>query len=71
MITYRIVVLRANPVFLLFFGFGSIILDTAGSLYQAGPAAAMEGGWPAMGAPMIEAHFMAGIFGILFWRASF
>jgi len=70
MVTYRSFVLRANGIFLMLFGFGSILVDVAGSLFSIGPAGALEGGWPAMGAPMIEAHFMAGLFGIAFWRAA-
>jgi hypothetical protein len=67
---YRTTVLRLNGAFLMLFGFGSIFIDVPGALFQIGPGAAMEGGWPAMGAPMIEAHFMAGLFGIAFWRAA-
>jgi hypothetical protein len=69
-LTYRTTVLRLNAAFLVLFGFGSIVLDVAGALFKVGPAGAMEGGWPAMGAPMIEAHFMAGLFGLFFWHAA-
>jgi hypothetical protein len=63
--------LRANAVFLMAFGtLGLVIFDIPGIWFSVGPATSVLGGARQAGIGFVEAHGMAFIIGVLFWRSS-
>jgi hypothetical protein len=67
----RRIILRANAAFLGVFGAVSFfILDVRGIWFSAGPQSAVLRGEPASGIGFLEAHGLAVIIAVWFWRAS-
>jgi hypothetical protein len=67
----RQLVLKANSAFLGLFGAVSFFaLDVRGIWFASGPQVAVLRGEPAAGVGFLEAHGLAVILAIWFWRAS-
>jgi hypothetical protein len=67
----RQLVLKANAAFLGLFGAVSFfVLDVRAIWFSAGPQVAVLRGEPAAGIGFLEAHGLAVILAIWFWRAS-
>jgi len=69
--TFRQRLLKANAAFLGLFGTVSFfMLDVRGIWFASGPQVAVLRGEPASGVGFLEAHGLAVILAIWFWRAS-
>jgi hypothetical protein len=66
----RLLILRADALFLIIASIGGAMTDVAGSLFGSGPEVAILSAAPAAGIGFLEAHGLALILGILFWRAT-
>src|SRR5262245_53693763 len=67
----RQLILRGNAAFLGLFGAVSFfMLDVRGIWFASGPQAAILRGEPASGVGFLEAHGLAVIIAVWFWRAS-
>jgi hypothetical protein len=70
-VTQRRTVLRANALFLGIAAVAALLLmDLPGILYGRGPAGQVLGSAPYAGVGMVEAHCLALILALLFWRAA-
>jgi len=69
-ISTRILILRANAIFLLFASTAAFLADFAGSFFAAGPVAALFSHAPYLAIGSAEAHGLAFILGVLLWRAA-
>lgn len=69
--TLRTLVLRANALFLTVASTAAALLaDIPGIFFARGPLASIGQNAPQAGIGFLEAHGLALIFGVLFWRAS-
>jgi hypothetical protein len=66
----RLLILRADALFLIFASIGGAMTDIAGSFFGSGPEVAILSDAPGAGIGFLEAHGLALILGILFWRAT-
>lgn len=68
--TARRALLRADAIYLLAAGAGGFCADVAGIFLAAGPQSSILAAAPSAGIGFIEAHGLAVIIGVLFWRAE-
>jgi len=68
--SFRIVLLRANAVFLLAASAGGMINDLLGAFLLRGPIGLVVDKAPHAAIGFVEAHGLAFIFGVLLWRAE-
>lgn len=68
--TMRQRVLRANALYLLIASIGGFITDVAGAFFARGPESQMLAVLPVAAVGFLEAHGLAMIIGVLFWRAA-
>lgn len=66
----RLLILRANALFLLIASVGGLVMDISGIFFSRGPESAVVAAAPFSGAGFIEAHGLAFIIGVLLWRAQ-
>jgi hypothetical protein len=70
-VTTRQLILKANGIILALFGTISFfMLDVRGVWFDSGPQTAVLRGMPAAGVGFLEAHGLAVILAIWFWRAG-
>ena len=67
---YRVLLLRANAVFLLVASSGGMISDLIGAFLLRGPMGRVVEQVPHAAIGFVEAHGLAFIIGVLLWRAE-
>ncbi len=68
--TTRQRILRANALYLMIAAFGGLLTDIAGAFFAAGPESQILAIQPVAAFGYLEAHGLALIIGVLFWRAA-